>query len=107
MLSQLRWNSSTANSPESARVYRATIAPEDQPAAARTDVSETPLRSACTAQPRRQACAEGAPNRRSSWRTAFDVRLKSEPDVRAFRCRRSARRVLGEIGTILGLPVFD
>jgi hypothetical protein len=52
---QLLWNSSTANSPDSARVYRATIAPLDQPAAALTEVSETPLRNACTAQPRRQA----------------------------------------------------
>ena len=104
---QLLWNSSTANSPDNVRVYRATIAPLDQPAAARTDVSDTPLRNACTAQPRLQACAEGAPKRRSSWRTAFDVRLKSEPEVRPFRCRRKARRVLGEIGTILGLPVFD
>jgi hypothetical protein len=32
-----------ANSPDNARVYRATIAPLDQPAAARTEVSETPL----------------------------------------------------------------
>jgi len=31
---QLRWNSSTANSPDNARVYRATIAPLDHPAAA-------------------------------------------------------------------------
>ena len=52
---QLRWNSSTANSPDNARVYRATIAPLDHPVAALTDVSDTPLRSACTAQPRRQA----------------------------------------------------
>jgi hypothetical protein len=35
---QLLWNSSTANSPDSARVYRATIAPDDQPAAALTFV---------------------------------------------------------------------
>ena len=49
-----------ANSPDNARVYRATIAPLDQPAAARTEVSETPLRKACTAQPLRQACADGA-----------------------------------------------
>lgn len=48
MRDQLRWNSSTANSPDSALVYRATIAPLDHPAAARTDVSDTPLRSACT-----------------------------------------------------------
>jgi hypothetical protein len=52
---QLLWNSSTANSPDNARVYRATIAPDDQPAAALTEVSETPVRNACTAQPRRQA----------------------------------------------------
>jgi hypothetical protein len=52
---QLLWNSSTASSPDKARVYRATIAPLDQPAAALTDVSDTPLLSACTAQPRRQA----------------------------------------------------
>jgi len=34
-------------------VYRATIAPLDQPAAALTEVSDTPLLNACTAQPRR------------------------------------------------------
>ena len=38
---QASWNSLTANSPESARVYRATIAPDDQPAAERTEASET------------------------------------------------------------------
>jgi hypothetical protein len=48
-------NSSIANSPDNAFVYRATIAPFDQPAAAFTDVSETPLLSACTAHPLRQA----------------------------------------------------
>ena len=32
-----------ANSPHNARVYRATIAPLDQPAAALTDVSDTPF----------------------------------------------------------------
>jgi hypothetical protein len=32
-----------ANSPDSARVYRATIAPLDQPAAALTDVPDTPF----------------------------------------------------------------
>ena len=54
-IDQARWNSSRASSADIARVYRATIAPEDQPAADRTDVSETPLRSDCTAQPRRHA----------------------------------------------------
>jgi hypothetical protein len=76
---QLLWNSSTANSPDKARVYRATIAPLDQPAAALIDVSETPLLSACTAQPRRQACAEGAPSRCRHSLMAFDVMLNNEP----------------------------
>ena len=52
---QASWNSLTANSPESARVYRTTIAPEDQPAAEHTEASETLLRNASTAQPRRHA----------------------------------------------------
>ena len=49
-LVHIRLNSSTANSPDKALVYRATIAPLDQPAVARTDASDTPLRSACTVQ---------------------------------------------------------
>ena len=55
LLFQILRNSSMANSPDNALVYRATIAPLDQPAAALTDVSETPFLSACTAQPRLQA----------------------------------------------------
>jgi len=62
---QLLRNSSTANSPDNALVYRATIAPLDHPAAALTDVSDTPLLRACTAQPRLQAWADGIPNFRS------------------------------------------
>jgi hypothetical protein len=44
---------------KNALVYRATMAPLDQAAAARTEVSETPDRSARTGPPRRQACAVG------------------------------------------------
>lgn len=88
-------------------MYRATIAPDDQPAAARTEVSDTPFLSACTAQPRLQQCAEGAPSRRNNWRTPLDERLKTDPCERPFRCRLNARRVEGEIGTTLGFPVFD
>ena len=80
--SQASWNSLTANSPESARVYRATIAPEDQPAAERTEASETPLRNASTAQPRRHAWTEGAPRRLSSNRMAFEDIPSKEPDGR-------------------------
>ena len=79
---QLLWNSSTANSPDSARVYRHTIAPEVQPAAALTDVSETPLRRLCTAQPRRHECADGALRRFNIRRTVFDCTLNSDPSVR-------------------------
>jgi hypothetical protein len=51
LLFQILRNSSTSNSPDNALVYRATIAPLDHPAAAFTDDSETPLQSACSAQP--------------------------------------------------------
>jgi hypothetical protein len=50
-LTQDFWNSTIANSPDNARVYRATISPLDHPAAALTEVSDTPLRRACTTQP--------------------------------------------------------
>jgi hypothetical protein len=76
---QLLWNSSTANSPDKARVYRTTIAPLDHPAAARTEVSETPQRGDCTAQPRLQACADGAPNRNRHNLMAFVVIPNNEP----------------------------
>jgi len=54
-LAQVRWNSTIANSDDNFLVYRTTIAPLDQPAAALTDVSETPALNAWTAQPRLQA----------------------------------------------------
>ena len=49
----------------------ATIAPLDHPAAALTEVSETPDLRACTAHPRRHACAEGRPSRWSRSRIAL------------------------------------
>ena len=104
---QLLWNSSTANSPDKARVYRATIAPLDQPAAALTDVSDTPFLSACTAQPRLQALAEGAPKRCRHSLIAFVVMSNNEPCERLPMCLRSACRADGLSGAIRGLPVLD
>ena len=88
-------------------MYRATIVPDDQPAAARTEISELPERSACTAQPRRQACAEGACSRCNTKRTAFGVMPNNEPYVRLPKCFLTACRAAVDSGTTRGRPVLD
>ena len=88
-------------------MYRATIAPPDHPAAALTDVSETPQRSALTAQPRLQAWAEGVPNLCKHNLMAFVVIPNSEPCVRFPMCLRNACRAEGLNGAMRGLPVFE
>ena len=76
---QFLWNSSTASSPDNALVYLATIAPLDHPAAARTEVSDTPFLRACTAQPRLQQCAEGISSFFNRSLIALPVILNNEP----------------------------
>ena len=106
LLPQLRWNSLTANSPDSARVYRDTIWLLDQPPAALTEVSDTPLLSAWIAQPRLQQCAEGNPSRCSRSLIALVDIWKSDPLFLEPRCFRIERLAIGDNGATLGFPFF-